>query len=74
MQEGRGAGDGGAAGSRTAAAGDGVSVVLEGTGGPGLATRAGIDGLLGGCGRCRRLGERERGDEERDDEGDGPQR
>jgi len=74
MQKARGTGDGGAAGSRTAAAGDGVSVVLEGTGRPGLATRAGVDGVLGGCGRCRRLGERERGDEERDEEADWPQR
>jgi hypothetical protein len=70
---GRNAGDGRATGSRAAAAGDGVSVVLEGTGCPGLATRAGVDGLLGGCERRRRLGERERGGQERDDESAGPQ-
>jgi hypothetical protein len=74
MQEGRGAGDGGAAGNRTAASVDAVSVVLEAAGRPGLATHAGVDGLLGGCERRRRLGERERGDEERGDEADWPQR
>jgi hypothetical protein len=58
------AGDHATAGKGTAASSEAPSVVLEGTGRPGLATRAGVDRLLGGGGWRRRLGERERGDEE----------
>jgi len=44
----RSAGDDGPARDGAAAAGEAPTVVLEVTGRPGLATRAGVDGLLGG--------------------------
>ena len=44
----RTAGDDGPAGDGAAAAGEAPAVVLEGTGRPGHATRAGVDRLLGG--------------------------
>ena len=50
MQVRRSAGDEGAARNRTTAAGEAASVVLERTGRPGFATRAGVDRFLGGEG------------------------
>ena len=48
MTVGWSAGDGGPAGDGAAAAGEAPAVVLEGTGRPGFATRAGVDRLPGG--------------------------
>jgi len=60
-----------ATGRRAAGARDRVPVELEVAGRPGLAPGAGVDRLLGGRRRRGLLGQRERGDEEREDDSKG---